>query len=80
MTSAFAGSTRDVLDVDAVALKQAPLKIAALGCELADLAMEVVDLLPVLGELPLAGPLVVGHREDPGEVPLVLMFTKKWST
>jgi hypothetical protein len=54
VTSAFAEPTRDVLDVDSAALKQAPLKIVALGRELADLAMEVVDLLAVLRELPLA--------------------------
>lgn len=53
-TSVFSGSTRHVRDADAVALKQAALKIIALGGALADLAMQVIDLLPVLRELLLA--------------------------
>ena len=39
------------------------MKMVALGGQLAELAMEVVDLLPVLGELPLACALVLRGGE-----------------
>lgn len=59
----FPGSTRLARDVDSVALKQAALKVIALGGAPADLAMQVIDLLPLPRELPLARSLVLRGGE-----------------
>lgn len=51
------------------------MKIIALGGELADLAMQVIDLLPVPRELPLACPLVLRGGERARQVGLGLRLS-----
>lgn len=67
LTASFDGSIRSsrLVDVDSVMRKHTALKMVALGGELADHAMQVIDLLPVLGELPLALRLVPLGGEHP---------------